>query len=128
MHKQRMGILIAAAAGMLGAFLPWVTFLMVSVSGINSSTGWLILVLFGAALAMTLIGNKQSILTGAKFYVAIAAGAVAALIAILNIVNFKSEVGQQGGIGSVVSIGVGLYVIILAGIAVVVLGFILKKE
>jgi len=130
MHKQRLGILIAAAAGMLGVFLPWVTVpFLGSVSGINAGiTGWLLLILFGAALAMALIGNKQSILTGASFWAAIFLGALSSLIAILNILNYKTEVGKAGGLGSAVSLGIGIYVIVLAGIAVVVLGFILKKE
>ncbi len=130
MHKQRLGILIAAAAGMLGVFLPWVTVpFLGSVSGIRAgSTGWLLLIFFGVALAMTLIGNKQSILTGARFLVAIIFGALSSLIAILNIVNYNAEVGKAGGMGAVVSLGIGIYVIVLAGIAVVVLGFILKKD
>ena len=130
MHKHRLGILIASGVGMLGVFLPWVTVpFLGAVSGISAgSTGWVLLIFFGASLAMTLIGNKHSILEGAKFWVAIILSALCALIAILNIIDYKSEVSKTGGLGSMISLGIGIYVVVLAGIAVVLLGFILKKE
>ena len=131
MHKQRLGMLIAAGIGILGVFLPWFSVSFAgSVSGITvGDTGWLILIFFAAALAMTLIGKKQSILKGAAFWIAIVLSALSSLIAILNILDYKSEVSKSGGgLGSMISLGIGIYIVVLAGIAVILLGFILKKE
>ncbi len=127
MNKQRLGMVIAAAVGMLGTFLPWASIpFFGSVSG-TRGMGWVTLVLFLVALLMALLGDKLSLLTGAKFYVAIAVSVLAAVIAVLQIMDLKSAMSGSGSFGSAVSIGFGLYVIILAGLAVPVLGFTLKK-
>ena len=129
MHKQRLGILIAAAAGMLGSFLPWVSVpFLGSISGIRGSDGWINLVIFAIPLIMALIGNKESILDGTKLYVAVLFGAIGAGMGIWKIVDVGSIIGEAGGLGKAISVGFGLYLIVLAGIAVVVLGFVLKKE
>lgn len=125
MHKQRLGMLIAAAVGMLGTFLPWATIpFFGSISG-TQGDGWFTLVAFLVALIMTLVGNKNEVLTGAKLYIGMAFAAIGSIIGVYEIFNISGAVSGQAG--KMVSIGFGLYVIIIAGLVYIGLGFILKK-
>jgi hypothetical protein len=135
MHQQRLAIVIAAAVGMLGTFLPWVSVpFLGSISGARGD-GWISFVLFLVALLMALLGNKQSIMKGIQFVVAIVFGALAAALGVWKILDINSAMGEttaenplSQSLGSIVSIGIGLYVIVVAGIAIILLGFILQKE
>lgn len=125
MHKHRLGILIASGAGMLGTFLPWATVpFLGSISG-TKGDGWITFVLFGIALGLTLIGDKKTILTGGPFVLALILGAAAGLFGLWKIIDFHSSIGEASAL---VSLGIGLYLIVLAGLVVVILGLSLKKE
>ena len=135
MHKQRLYVLIAAAAGMLGTFLPWVSLpFLGSVSGVNAGAdGWISFVFFGVVVAMTLIGNRESLLEGYQFTLSVVFGAVGAIFGLWKIIDINSVMGGKGqgemgkAMGKMISVGFGLYLIVLAGIAVVVLALMLKK-
>ena len=135
MHQQRLYVLIAAAAGMLGTFLPWVSLpFLGSVSGTSAGAdGWISFVFFGVVLAMTLIGKREALLEGWHFMLAIIFGAAGAIFALWKIIDINSVIGGKGqgemgkAMGKMVSVGFGLYLIVIAGIAVVVLAFVMQK-
>jgi hypothetical protein len=95
-------------------------------SGFQTDYGKITLVLFVVALVIAVLGDKQSLLTSTKLYITMALGGLAAIVGIYFLINFGNAAGG-GGLGKMVSIGFGLYLVILAGIAVVGIGIAVKK-
>lgn len=135
MHKQRIAVLSAAAGGMLGTFLPWVHAPIVgAVYGTTGlGDGWITLALFAGTLILSLLGHKQESLAGGSLWGVVIPSGIASLSGILNIVNINSSLSDAatGGLfgtalSQSVQIGVGLYLIVVAGIAVGILAFALK--
>ena len=59
MHKSRIWIASIAAFGLLTPFLPWVNVMgLLGVSGTEVAQGWLVLIIFAAAVALTLTGSR----------------------------------------------------------------------
>jgi len=109
MNKQRLAILAAAAVGVLATFLPWAGAMGFTVSGIqipggNKFFGIANLVLFGVALALSLLGDRASKLEGSNRTLAAAAGIAAGVLAIITVCR-----PYYGGLG--------VWLAILAGIA-----------
>lgn len=114
-------ILIAVAAvGAIATFLPWAT---VSVFGISESVsgtngdGWITLALFIAIAVLVGIKFKGELDNGFK----IAVTAIAAIAAVVGFVEIGNINGNSYGFASV---SIGVYLIILAGIADAVLPWI----
>lgn len=137
MNKQRLAVLIAAAVGVLASFMPWVKAPFVgSVSGINGADGWINLVLFAIPLALCLLKDKTQPLTGALLYGAIVPSIVALLMGVWKIVDFQRTVASMNdpenpfaqALCSSVSIEFGLYLVVLAGIALPILAFVVKDK
>jgi len=119
MEKKRKFILIVAVAGMVGTFLPWASAFGFTVSG-TEGDGWITLVLFaiGGAIAFFAGEKAEPIKKSLSTVVWVPAG-LAALIALLKI--FKS---RPAG----VSIGIGLWLIAIAGILQVLLVMFFKGD
>lgn len=139
MHSQRVGIFLAAAAGMLGTFLPWMNIPIIgSITGTQGEgwfNGWITFALFGFTLLLTLVGNKQSVLRGGQFLGAMLCSVAAGGIGLWKIIDFHTSIGDTASdnalsrvVGSVLSVGVGLYLIVGAGVAVILLGSALRRE
>lgn len=111
MDKKRRLILIISVVGMIGSFLPWASAFGFSVSGIDGSDGWVNLVLFaiGGAIAF-FAGDKSEPLSKGKLAGVWAPAGLAAIIALRKI--FTKPAG--------VDIGIGLWLIAIAGIIQVV--------
>ena len=93
-HKQRIVILSAAAAGMLGTFLPWVHVpILGSVNG-TGGDGWITLLLFLPAAILGLRGNKQQPLVARIRLGAVIPAALASLIGLWKIIEFKTGISQ----------------------------------
>ncbi|MBA3503244.1 MAG: hypothetical protein M4D80_22205 [Myxococcota bacterium] len=59
MHKSRIWIASIAAFGLLTPFLPWVNVMgLLGVSGTEVGQGWLVFIIFAAAIALTLTGSR----------------------------------------------------------------------
>ena len=59
MHKSRIWIASIAAFGLLTPFLPWVNVMgLLGVSGTEVAQGWLVFIIFAAAIALTLTGSR----------------------------------------------------------------------
>ncbi|MCP5047662.1 MAG: hypothetical protein GY940_10855 [bacterium] len=130
MSKQRMSMLIAAGIGVLAAFLPWATVLAFSVSGISGS-GVITLALYAITAALMLLGDKNSNLTGGKFTTALILSGLGSFVGIYEMINISSKLGASKAgafLSQSISIGIGLYLTILAGIAVIVLAFVQKNK
>jgi hypothetical protein len=132
-HKQRVAILSAAAAGMAGTFLPWLTlggpFGGVSARGVTGA-GWLTLGLFAAAAAVALAGDRRQSWRGGGFLAAAAPALLASAVAGVAIVSQYAGRSSPTDTGvnllAQASPGVGLYLVAAAGVALVVTAFALQ--
>ena len=140
MHKQKTALVIAAAVGMVSIFLPWANVpILGSVNGTSSTIGWVMFILFGITLAVVLfLGDRGKAVDKKDLkQVAgiIAPAAIATLIAIWQMINFNSAMKSVGAgnpyaalLSSSVSLGIGLYIAVLAGIAVVAIVYLMKEK
>lgn len=120
MEKKRKFILIVAIAGMIGTFLPWASFFGHSVSGTSGSDGWITFVLFAIGGAIAFFSGKKTEALKKKIMTAVwIPAALAAVVALSKI--FRSN---PGGL----TIGIGLYLIAIAGLAQVFLTLFFKGE
>ncbi|MCL2409794.1 MAG: zinc ribbon domain-containing protein [Oscillospiraceae bacterium] len=128
MHKQRLILAIVSVLGILATFLPWATNIpfLGSVNGIagDASDGWFTLILFAVALIISLIGNRTEAMVSKIKFVAVGAGLINAIIAIWNISQVNDLRSAFGGFG--ISVGFGLYLLVIAGIGVAVIPFFTK--
>ena len=129
MNKQRLSVLLAAGAGVVGTLMPWVTVSMFGISksesGIGTGDGKIIIVLFGIACLVSLLGDWRFGVEGGARIGAIVLGLVGAIIALMDINNFHEKVGGMGGLAS---IGFGLYLIVIAGVLLPILAFAVPSQ
>ncbi|MDQ3367061.1 MAG: hypothetical protein M3680_16680 [Myxococcota bacterium] len=116
MHKQRIWIAAICGVGLLTAFMPWVTMMgIVGVTGMDFGQGWVVLALFGAALAVALTGARAYALDGARRGILGVIGAAAVGFAVwkmIEIQNGKLDLGgelgrQMGRAGGEAGVGSG---------------------
>jgi hypothetical protein len=120
MHSQRTLALIAAVAGIVSAFMPWVSMGMLSVSGTDGSDGWIVIGIFAIGLIGALAGTKQGAMSGGGRIAAILSGVLGACMGIWKISDVSSVRGKAGAFGAAVHTGIGLYIMAIAGIALVI--------
>jgi hypothetical protein len=134
MHKQRIAILLIAAAGMAGTFLPWLTFggifEGVSIHGIFGD-GLITLGLFAVAAVLALVGDQRRSWQGGGFIAFTIPALLASALGIYHIVDLYVRRSSPAGSGEVnlfalANPGVGLYLVAAAGIALVAVGFALQ--
>jgi len=129
MNKQRVSVLLAAGAGIVGTLMPWVTVSMLGISqsenGLGTGDGKIIIVLFGIACLLSLLGDWSFGVEGGARIGAIVLGLVGAIIALMDINNFHEKVGGMGGRAS---IGFGLYLIVIAGVLLPILAFAVPSQ
>ena len=132
MNKQRLGILIVASLGVLATFLPWAKGPLFIVNGAQRSDG-----LFVVPLVISLLNDKTKALKGGQFYGAIVPSIIAGIYGILAIVGthsmtsfFNSEMEDNvfGQLFGNFSIGFGLWLVVLAGIALPIVAFKIKDK
>lgn len=129
MHKQRIIIVVAGVAGVLGALLPWVTAPIVgSVPGTSAEygMGWIALGLAGVALVVaSTVGT--GVMTVSARIVSGFAGAGTAGIGIWHIVAVfrakaatREELGLFGeALAQTINVGVGAYLVAASGLVIV---------
>lgn len=60
MHKERIWIASIAGFGLLTPFLPWVNVMgFLGVTGTEVAQGWLVFIIFAAAVALALTGSRR---------------------------------------------------------------------
>jgi len=115
MSKQRKMILIAAAVGIISMFLPWVSFLGFSVSGMHGS-GIFVFLCFAAAAALAYMGDQTTNLNQTNWMITLIAGGVAALIMVINFFDAASS-----GL-----LGIGFYGALIASIGIIAFAFMFR--
>src|SRR5215207_8491815 len=91
MSKQRKMILIAAAVGEISMFLPWVSILGYSVSGMHGA-GILVFLCFLAAGFLAFSGDQTTNLNKMNWMLTLVAGGIALLIMIINFIDGLSAI------------------------------------
>lgn len=124
MHKQRLAVIIAAGAGVIATFLPWVSVSMgflgnYTISGISIWPGILTLLLCGGAGVLAFLGDDRNRPIESSYvkFVAIA-GAIPFLIILLNILR---ALGTGG-------LGIGIWLALLASAAIIAVPFVIKDS
>lgn len=120
MEKKRKFILIVAVAGMVGTFLPWASAFGYTVNG-TEGDGWITLVMFAIGGAIAFFkGDKAQPLSKGTLYGVWIPAAIAGFIALEKIFTKPSGMGMK--------IGLGLWLIAIAGILQVLISFFFKGE
>ena len=137
MNNQRKFILIAAAVGIIGAFLPWISIsagilgesMTQSVNGFHG-IGVLYCLVMAAAGVVAFMGDQKTLLDKNMRLAVIGAGAVAIIALLVSFSDMHSSTSAAGGGFGVVSasISYGFYLSAIAGVAVAVIPFAIKAE
>ncbi len=132
MNKQRLYILIAAAAGLISVFLPWISisagaFGMSMSQGINGFHGMGIVVFlaFIAAAFTALIGDQTKALEKNNWVASMAAGAIALLFVIINMASSDNSMGGFGFVKA--KFGWGIWLALAAAIGVIACSWLFKN-
>jgi len=134
MHRQRLGVGIAGLAGAIATFLPWTHNPAGSVLGASAIYGWISLALFVPAIVVALRGNRAEPLVGNLRLGAVVPAGIASLMALYRIIEFKGVMSSISDnpfgrrMAASVGLGIGLYVIVAAGLAVGALAWALAAR
>ena len=134
MNKQRLAILIVAGLGALATFMPWVKVPFLGTINGTKDDGWIILLLFAVPLVISLLNDTTKALKDGLLYGAIIPSLVAGAIGIWKIIDFNSKMSDIGdnpfakALRATVSIEFGLYLVVLAGIALPIVAFLIKDK
>jgi len=125
-NKQRLAVIIAAAVGIISTFLPWLTvdalFMRIHASGIDGWRGWLVILVLAGAIAIALLGDRKKVidLSDDKFkWGLVATGGITAIVALFFFINVAGT--------PLTSIGIGVFLAIIAGAAVAAVPFLDPK-
>ena len=132
LHKQRKLILLAAVAGIIAVFLPWVTVSasMFGASVTHSTNGFrgagiLAFLAFAGAVIVPFTGNQAAALDKSAWFGALGCGAVALLAIVIFIFNSSGNMGNFGIADA--GFGFGLWIALVAAAGVVAAAWLLKS-
>ena len=126
MHKHRIFIIATSAVAILGSFLPWAS---ASAGSLGSMTvsgtqgdGWLIIFLAIVSIVLSCLKNYEKPMEKPFAIGVIVIGAIQTIISIIDVININKYAVNFGGFG--ISLGFGLILCLLAGIATVATGLL----
>jgi asparagine N-glycosylation enzyme membrane subunit Stt3 len=134
LNRQRKFIVLAALAGLIAMFLPWVTVsagsifggpddqsMSISQNGMHGS-GIIVFLFYICAAGLSLLGDQTRTLEKSAWLGTIAAGAIAVLFTIILLTN--TPTGSMGFAKS--SIGFGAWISALATISILASAWLLR--
>ena len=139
MNKQRLSIIIVSLIGMGSTFMPWVLMDDVSENGAHSSS-WLTFAMFVLCIVFALLGKQENKMVLGQRLAVILCSLIAIGYAVLIIWGLKTQMDKVSQhplfrfspeaqeLLQHVIVGWGLYVLIGAGIGVIVLSLIYGKS
>lgn len=132
LHRQRLFLVVASSLGILSTFLPWIHVPIIGAVSGASGDGWLTLPLFLPTLVLSLRGQKDTPLVGGLRLGAVIPSAIAGIVGVIKIVrvNTLPSSGAENNVFaemmiSSVRVGVGLYLIVAAAVAIGVAAWLL---
>jgi len=125
---QRIGLVAASFLGAVGTFMPWIHVGALSINGTRGD-GWVTFVFFATVVVSAVVGELHKPLGLVATFFALLGGGTAFAVAIEKITTFERATGKARAdlagnpfgllITEAASIGNGLYLIAMAGAAVV---------
>ncbi len=131
LNKQRLAILIASILGALATFMPWLKAPIIGTINGTKGDGWITMILFAIPIFISLYKDKTKPIKGKLLNPVIFPPILAAIIGIYKIIKFNTTISGADNnniFSDVVSIGFGLYLVILAGIAVPILAKVINEN
>ena len=135
-HTQRVVIAGVALLGIIATFLPWAHLPLVGAIYGTKGDGWITFVCFLVSLVCIFVGNKNIPIAGWQKILVPVAGVVAALVGISKPIYLaikSAEMAEENPLAgammaNAVQIGLGVYLVIAAGIATVAVTFLLSRN
>ena len=125
MEKNRLYIVIASVVAFIGIFLPWGNVSLGAFGGLNISgvqgDGWIIAILAGGVVALVTLKDRTKALAKSNATGVAVLGVLQTIISVYSMFTI-GRISMDFGYGFGVSLGFGLIVNLLAGIATVALG------
>ncbi len=139
MHKQRIFLLTAATVGALACFLPWVNLPIVgSMNGVAGVVGQVTLALFVGAGILVLLGDRTATMPTPLGLGAAALGFLCVVVGAGKVVELDGRMASihedlkdnpfAAALTGSVSVGVGLYLVVVAGVAMAASWWLLRGE
>jgi hypothetical protein len=114
MNKQRKFTLISSLVGSLSIFLPWAHVpLLGAINGTVGNMGWVALFLFSIVSLFSLTGDRSKTFGSFKFWTSSIIGLFILIFGIIKSFELSS-------ISSLVTLGIGAYMVILSGLSILV--------
>lgn len=136
MNKQRTAVLAIAVLGMSATFMPWAELpILGGMSGTNNNLGWISFGLFALPALLSIVGDKSENMKLGLLLLAIVSSLFAAFLGGFTIREFGNAADEMAGenlfddlILPHMSPGYGLYVVIIAGVALPLFGLLLRDS
>jgi len=133
MHKQRIAIVAAAGAGMLGTFLPWIHLPLIGTITGTVGDGWITFALYLLALLPALLGDRSAPRAGGGLWTSLVFAILASAVGVWKIVEFKLKMSGDANpiaqaMARATSVGIGLYLVAAAGVILAVFALRLAKK
>jgi hypothetical protein len=136
MHKQKRVICIIAAIGILSIFMPWVSIPVIgNIFGTSKSSAWIGAAMYGIPIAYVFMGNRKKPFTslGSKL-IAIVPGMLVSIFGLYDLIDIKHKlygfshrhIPFSKAIAGSISFQLGLYLFVLAGIAIAIVTLTMK--
>ena len=124
MHNQKTAVVIASVAGIISWFLPFIgtAFSQQSLMDAGSTEGYIILIAFIISLIVAFSGDKSLPMEKGQLAGAMIPGIVPALFLVIMLIRVKSDDFAH----MAVNFEYGFYLMLIASIAILVLGLGLK--
>lgn len=136
MSRQRLAILITAILGCLATFLPWIKGPIIGSLDGTRGDGWITFGLFIIPILIAAIGNTSAALNTAQLLGTIIPAVLAVGIGMWKIADFKKIMKSEGDeynefmgdLSNAFSIGNGIYLLIIAGVLLIILALTVKNK
>lgn len=132
MNKQRVAILLLAILGVSATFMPWTTVpILGSMPGTETKIAWFCLAFFMVPVICALIGDKSTSIRRFLLVVTIITSIIASGLGGIQYYALKNPPEPEEGdifagiFNETFTIGYGVYVVILTGIAIPIFGLLL---
>jgi len=123
MGKQKIAVIGLSLIGIAGTFLPWVSIGGFSANGTDGGgDGYVTLFFFALTILISVFGGLQEKFTTKSLIGVTVLSALCSIIGLYDLSNFNDNPAA-----SMASIGIGLYLIIFMGLAVIGAAFGLKS-
>jgi hypothetical protein len=127
MHASRVALIVASVVGMICTFLPWATVPFIGAIYGTRGDGWISLAACAGAGLISLVGDRRFALSLVAIVGSVLCGIAAGLVGLVDLVDLKNTLADNT-LSSAVSVGPGLYVLIMASLAIIIVPPVLSRS